>query len=123
MKSRKTKKYLTEAIAIADSSMTYFLGNKRFRDNYWFNAVLLRGYQHLLNYHNDLKYITAFQQCLDNALRNDRNAQGLMVSRGRVQDLVAHGGLLEILARYAWLEKRYPLPTTSSAVAVNQPVN
>jgi len=113
----KDKKYLTEAIAIADSSLTYFLGNKRFRDNYWFNAVLLRGYQHLLNHHNDLKYIKAFQLCLDNVLTNDKNPQGLMTGRRGVQDLVAHGGLLEILARYAWLENRYQLPTASSSTA------
>lgn len=99
------KKYLLEATAIADSSLTYFYGNGKFRDNYWFNAVLLRGYQHLLKYNNDTKYIKGFQQCVDHALANNKNQQGLF-QKDHLLDLVEHGGMLEILARFAWLEQK-----------------
>jgi len=112
----KDEKYLKEAIAIADSSMPYFYGSKKFRDSYWFNAVLLRGYQHLLKYNKDLKYILAFKDCLDNALKSERNEQGLFMGKDKPQDLVAHGGMLEILARYALLENRYSLSGNKSLV-------
>lgn len=99
------KKYLQQATAIADSSLSFFYGNGKFRDNYWFNAVLLRGYQHLLKYNKDTKYIKGFQQCLDHALANNKNGQGLF-QKDHLLDLVEHGGMLEILARFAWLEQK-----------------
>jgi len=107
------KKYLKEATNIADSSLVYFYGNNKFRDNYWFNAVLLRGYQHLLLYNKDLKYVLGFKKCLDNALQNDKTEQGLF-GKPKLLDLVAHGGMLEILARFAFLESKYNLNQTAA---------
>lgn len=104
----KDNQYLKQAIAIADSSLPYFYGNGKFRDSYWFNAVLLRGYQHLLPYHKDKKYILAFKSCLDNTLQNDTNEQGLM-GKPKVLNLVAQSGMLEILARFAYLESWHQL--------------
>jgi len=104
----RDKKYLKEAISIADSSLPFFYGSNKFKDNYWFNAVLLRGYQHLLQYNKDTKYIIGFKKCLDNVLQSEKNEQGLF-GKDKVLDLVAHGGMLEILARYAFLETRYDL--------------
>ena len=103
----KDNKYLQQAVSIADSSVGYFLGSGKFRDSYWFNAVLLRGYQHLLLYKKDLKYILAFKNCVDNALQNDKNELGVM-GRNKPLELVPQSGMLEILARFAWLEKQYP---------------
>jgi hypothetical protein len=108
------KEYLDQANIIADASLSYFYGSGKFKDEYWFNAVLLRGYQHLLKVNKDTKYIIAFKKCLDNALQNDKNAKGLFDTTKRdgtkeARDLVAIGGMLEILARYAWLETRYDL--------------
>jgi len=105
----KDKKYLDEANAIADSSLTFFYGRDKFRDGYWFNAVLLRAYQHLLKFNKDTKYIIGFKKCLDNSLKTEKNEQGLFIGRDGVQNLVEHGGMLEILARYAWLEGHYNL--------------
>ena len=100
--------YLEAVIAVADSSMHYFLGSAKFRDSYWFNAVLLRAYQHLLLHVKDLKYIRAFKKCTDYALLQKKNSQGLMENK-KVVDLVGQAGMLEILARLAWLEKEYSL--------------
>ncbi|MCC9602598.1 glycoside hydrolase family 76 protein [Stieleria sp. JC731] len=102
-------KYLNEANAIAESSLEYFYGRDRFRDDYWFNAVLLRAYQHLLKHNSDLKYVRAFKRCLDNTLRRHKTEQGLFARRGEVRSLVEHGGMLEILARFAWLEDHVDL--------------
>jgi hypothetical protein len=110
------KKYLKDANTIADSSLIYFYGKNKFRDKYWFNAVLLRAYQHLLKYNKDTKYIVGFKKCLDYALKNDKNDQGLFNGRDGVQNLVDHGGMLEILARFAWLETRYDLTGGSSTL-------
>lgn len=101
----KNIKYLEEANAIADSSLAYFYGRDKFRDGYWFNAVLLRAYQHLLKYNKDTKYVMGFKKCLDYALQNEKNDQGLFKGKNGIQNLVEHGGMLEILARFAWLEK------------------
>ncbi|HKG07456.1 MAG TPA: glycoside hydrolase family 76 protein [Pedobacter sp.] len=101
------KKYLDAANQMADSSLTFFYGNEKFRDGYWFNAVLLRGYQHLLKHNKDTKYIIGFKKALDHALNDEKNEQGLFKDKKGVQNLVEHGGMLEILARFAWLESRY----------------
>lgn len=99
----KDKKYLSEAVAVADSAVVYFNGAGKFRDSYWFNAVLLRGYQHLLKHHADTKYIAAFKACVDEALRNNVNPLGVM-GANKPMELVPQSGMLEILARFAWLE-------------------
>lgn len=104
----KDKKYLQEAITIADASATYFYGGGNFRDDYWFNAVLLRGYCHLLKYNPDRKYIHAFQDCTINALKHNKNMSGLM-GKEKPLELVPQSGMLEILARLAYLEQRKQL--------------
>ena len=104
----KENKYLKEAVSIADSSLNYFYGTGKFRDSYWFNAVLLRGYQHLLQHKKDIKYIAAFKHCTDNALENNMNNLKLM-GKDKTLDLVSQSGMLEILARLAWLESKYNL--------------
>lgn len=101
----KDRKYLTEATAIADSSLAFFYAGQSFRDNYWFNAVLLRAYQHLLRYNNDRKYILGFKHCLDDVLLHHKTAEGLL-KKEQVLDLVEQGGMLEILARFALLEQQ-----------------
>ncbi len=104
----RDKNYLKKAISIADSSLGFFYDSGKFKDAYWFNAVLLRGYQHLLQYNPDTKYILGFRRCVHNALRNDKSSLGLM-GKDKYLDLTAQAGMLEILARFAWLEKRYQL--------------
>jgi len=105
----KEKKYLDEAIALADSSLNYFYADGEFKDLIWFNAVLLRGYQHLLKHHDDMKYIQGFKKVLDNTLKDHKNEAGLIIKDGSERNLVEHGGMLEILARFALLEDQYNL--------------
>ena len=105
----RNKKYLKTAIEIADASLPYFYGGETFRDGYWFNAVMLRAYQHLLKHNKDTKYILGFKKCLDHALLKEKDEHGLFVGKNGVYNLVEQGGMLEILARFAWLEKHYRL--------------
>ncbi|GAB3924778.1 glycoside hydrolase family 76 protein [Mucilaginibacter myungsuensis] len=103
----KDKKYLEQANIIADASLPFFYGKDKFRDGYWFNAVLLRGYQHLLKFNKDTKYIMGFKKCLDYALANEKHELGVFkTDKGGTQNLVEQGGMLEILARYAQMEQQ-----------------
>jgi len=120
--STEEEKYLKKATAIADSSLLFFYGKDKFRDDYWFNAVLLRGYQHLLKYNKDTKYILAFKKCLDNALKNEKNESGLFTEKNGERNLVEQGGMLEMLARFAWLERQYDLGS-STAILYDKGIN
>lgn len=99
------QKYLQEAIRLANASSQYFLGDGKFRDGYWFSAVLLRGYQHLLLDHTDRKYVQMFEKCTDEALGQNRQSSGLL-GKDHPVNLVNQGGMLEILARLAWIETK-----------------
>lgn len=99
------RKYLELARQSARSAATYFLGNSRFRDGYWFNAVLLRAYQHLLSHDSEKQYIGAFRACTDQALTGEVNGQGLMQKGTKPVGLVDQAGMLEILLRLALLQR------------------
>ncbi|HWK02131.1 MAG TPA: glycoside hydrolase family 76 protein [Puia sp.] len=96
--------YLQRATAIADTATRYFYGSGKFRDGYWFNAVLLRGYQKLLKFNKNPAYGEAFKRCLDDALAYDKSPTGVMGS-GKEQLLVNQAGMLEMLARVAQMEQ------------------
>jgi mannose/cellobiose epimerase-like protein (N-acyl-D-glucosamine 2-epimerase family) len=98
------KKYLQQANAIADSSTAFFLANQTFKDDYWFSAVLLRGYLHLFQHSHNTKNLQAFRACLDAALQQNKNENGLM-GKQHPLNLVAQGGMLEMLARFALLQQ------------------
>ncbi|GAO44646.1 glycoside hydrolase family 76 protein [Flavihumibacter petaseus] len=103
----RNPKYLAEAKRIATAATTYFLPNGKMHDGYWFSAVLLRAYQQLLQYDNDTNHIKAFAKATRNAIASERNKDGLYISKGKTVDLVNQSGMLEILARLAYLEKNY----------------
>jgi rhamnogalacturonyl hydrolase YesR len=92
------KKYLERAISIASAARDHFYGQGRFLDNLWFNAVMLRGFEHLRRYHNDDQYLLSFKKCTDESLQHNKAASGLMGANDKV-DIVGQGGMVEILAR------------------------
>ena len=101
----KEQHYLQEANKIAAAAESYFLATGKFRDDYWFNAVLLRGLEHLYRYSHDNHYIKAFARCTQTALHNNMNNLGLM-GRDKNVNLVGQAGMLEILLRLAWLQQK-----------------
>lgn len=101
----KDSSYLWEAEKVAVSAEKYFLSDGKFRDDYWFNAVLLRGLEHLYKHTGNSRHLKAFAKCTDYALANEKNADGLM-GRDKAVNLVGQGGMLEILARLAWLQQK-----------------
>jgi hypothetical protein len=62
-----------------------------------------------LKHNKDLKYISGFKNCLDTTLKENKNEKGLFAANDGVYNLVEHGGMLEILARFAYLEDHYDL--------------
>jgi hypothetical protein len=74
----------------------------RWPGNYWFNAVLLRGYQDLYRLDKDKTYIMAFMTDADGIYKTETDEQGL-AGPGKVKKLLDQAGLLEILARLGQL--------------------
>jgi len=101
----KDSSYLIEAKRVAASAATYFLGSGKFRDDIWFNAVLLRGFEHLFRHTRDNVYLKAFAKCTDYVLSHDKNTNGL-IGQKKAQNLVNQGGMLEILARLSVLQQK-----------------
>jgi uncharacterized protein YyaL (SSP411 family) len=101
-------RYLQEARREARSATEYFCGEGRFRDGFWFTAVLLRGFQRLAEVDKHPDYLRQFRVCTDYALAHQVSSTGLMEKDGVPVDLVNQSGMLEILARLADLERVDP---------------
>jgi len=96
------KRYLREAQLLAKASLQHFFRDGRFPDNYWFNAVLLRGYEELYAVDGDKTYINAFIQDATHIWQSETDANRLAGKR-RVKRLLDQAGYLEIIARLARL--------------------
>ncbi|SDE04622.1 glycoside hydrolase family 76 protein [Niabella drilacis] len=97
--------YLVTAQKMAGSADRYFLKNRELKDNFWFNAVLLRGLLHLWRVDGDARYLEAFRGAVDHAITH-KTSQGLVGKDGTSQNLVPQGGMLELLAHMAVLQKQ-----------------
>ena len=100
----REKKYLEEAQQLAAGSLSYFFKEGRFPNHYWFNAVLLRGYEELYKVDGEKKYISAFIADADKIIQTEMDAKQL-VGRRQAKSLIDQAGFLEIVARLEWLKK------------------
>lgn len=102
------KKYLLHAQQSAAAALNFFYANLLLKDDYWFNAVLLRAYQHLLKHDKNTKYLQSFANCIRNEILQRQRKDGLFEKNGKTVNLVNQAGMLEILNRLALLqEKKY----------------
>ncbi|MEO6723104.1 MAG: glycoside hydrolase family 76 protein [Ferruginibacter sp.] len=92
------KKYLQKAQDIATASMNFFYKNGLYPNNYWFNAVLLRGYIDLYKADHERKYITSFENYANAVWKTQRDSNNLIGTR-QVKSLIDQAGYLEIIAR------------------------
>jgi len=99
----KNKNYLLEAQRVADASLQSFY-KARFPGNYWFNAVLLRGYVELYKVDKDKKFLKAFAKDADRIWNEERDNNNLIGTKAG-KTLLDQGAMLEIYARLAKLEK------------------
>lgn len=100
----KDEKYLREAKKTANAAASYFLAEGKFRDNYWFNAVLLRALEQLLQYDKNTWYLQLFQKAVNRAAA-EKDIHGFW-GAATTKNLVPQGGMLEILGRLALLRKQ-----------------
>lgn len=98
------KKYLHEAQRLARASLSIFYKEGRFPSNYWFNAVLLRGYIALYQADRNKVYIRAMIDDLNKKWQIDLD-QNNLAGPGKVKKLLDQAGLLEMVTRIAILQK------------------
>lgn len=99
----KDKKYLAEAQRIAKASLSHFYRQGRFPDHYWFNAVLLRGYEALYKMDGNRTYIDAFAKDAAAIWQTERDADNL-VGRQQRKELIFQAAMMEIYARLAMIK-------------------
>ncbi|MBC7849530.1 MAG: glycoside hydrolase family 88 protein [Chitinophagaceae bacterium] len=94
----KKPEYLKQAQAIAKSSLPRFYQNGLFPDNFWFNAVLLRGYVELYKVDKDRQYVQAFRNYVDKVWETQRDEKGFIGKRSN-KTLIDQSAYIELLAR------------------------
>lgn len=98
------KKYLDEAYRIAVAGKKHFFKGGRLPGNYWFNAVMLRGYAELYQIDHNKEWIGFFQEDADRIWKEERDGNNLL-GRKPVKELIDQAGMLEIYARLYELTK------------------
>ena len=99
----KNKEYLKEAQLVANASLVAFYKGK-FPGNYWFNAVLLRGYIELYKVDKDKLFIRAFAKDAER-IWNEETDKDKLIGTKPGKTLLDQSGMLEIYARLAKLER------------------
>ena len=99
----KDKKYLDEAERIAKAGREHFFKNGRLPEGYWFNAVMLRGYEELYKVDHNKLWIDFFQQDADAIWNNERDADNLL-GKGTAKSLIDQAAMIEIYARLTRIE-------------------
>jgi hypothetical protein len=98
----KEKKYLKEAKTIAKAAEERFYKNGKLPDHYWFNVVLLRGYEALYKVDKDnskFQFIVEDSERIWKDERDDKNLLGVKKDKG----LIDQAAMMEMYARLARL--------------------
>lgn len=98
----KRPEYLAESKRLAEASLRQFFRQGKFPNNYWFNAVLLRGYVELYRFDKDRRYLDAMH--LYTLVEGRKKYEELFIGKRPVK-LLDLAGLLEITARLAIVYK------------------
>jgi len=92
------KRYLDEAERIAKAGKQHFFKNGRLPGNYWFNAVMLRGYAALYKVDKNKGWIDFYRQDADAVWNTERDADN-MVGKKQAKSLIDQAAMIEIYAR------------------------
>lgn len=98
----KDKKYLAEAKRIAAAGKKHFYVDGKLPGNYWFNAVMLRGYIALYAVDQQEGWVDFFKAEADRVWREERDDKNLLGKKAH-KELIDQAGMLEIYARLALL--------------------
>ncbi|RFS26987.1 glycoside hydrolase [Chitinophaga silvatica] len=102
----KKNQYLKAAQQIAESSYQHFFYRTKVKASYWFNAVLLRGFEALYKTDLNLKYINAMQEYADWVWERERDRSTNMVGVRPEKELLGQAGMIEIYARLAAMARK-----------------
>lgn len=94
----KENNYLIEAKRMADSAEKYFYINNKLPDNYWFNAVMLRGFIELYKVEKDRKRLQFIIDDAERVWQNEKDAKDLLGKKD-IKSLIDQSAMLEIFAR------------------------
>jgi uncharacterized protein YyaL (SSP411 family) len=94
----KDAKYLNEAERIAKAGKDHFFKDGRLPGDYWFNAVMLRGYMELYKVDRNKDWITFYQQDADAVWSSERSADNL-IGKKPEKRLIDQAAMIEIYAR------------------------
>jgi len=94
----KEKKYLDEAQFIAKSAENYFYKKNKLPENYWFNVVLLRGYEELYKIDGNTNRFQFFVDDAERIWKEERDETGLL-GRKNVKSLIDQAAVMEMYAR------------------------
>ncbi|HTI60933.1 glycoside hydrolase family 76 protein [Mucilaginibacter sp.] len=97
------KHYLAEAERIAKAGKEHFFKNGRLPDNYWFNAVMLRGYIELYKIDKNKNWVDFYEQDADAIWNTERDADN-MVGKKPAKALIDQAAMIEICARLQQLD-------------------
>lgn len=94
----KNKEYLSEAKRLATSAYKFFYKNNRWPENYWFNAVLLRGYLQLSKHDSNKLFISSFMRDANRTWKEETDHNKLVGPHPK-KHLLDQAAVLEIYAR------------------------
>lgn len=97
-KITKDKKYLIEAQRVAQAGKAHFFKNNRLPGNYWFNAVMLRGYIELYKIDKNREWIDFYKTDADEIWLHERDSNN-MVGKKKSKSLIDQSAMIEIYAR------------------------
>lgn len=98
------KEYLTEAERIASAVKQHFYRNHKLPDNYWFNAVLLRGEIALYKVDKNKNHIQFFIADANRVWKDEKDKAGLVGQKDKRKRLIDQAAMIEIYARLAELK-------------------
>jgi DUF1680 family protein len=94
----KEKKYLDEASFIAGSAEKFFYKNGKLPGNYWFNVVLLRGFEELYKVDKNKDRLRFFVDDAERIWKDERDRSGLL-GRKEKKGLIDQAAMMEMYAR------------------------
>lgn len=97
-KITKDKKYLAEAERIAAAGKAHFFKAGRLPNEYWFNAVMLRGYEELYRIDKNKDWISFFAEDANQIWEKERDEDNLLGTKP-ARRLIDQAAMIEIYAR------------------------
>ena len=94
----KNRKYLDESERIAAAAKAHFYKNNKLPGNYWFNAVLLRGFEELYRISHNKQQLQFFYDDAERIWKEERDNNNLIGTR-KVKSLIDQAAMMELYAR------------------------